>query len=250
MAAQKKRSEVTKPKKTVKRAVAPQQVKEALLEKDTTTTVMVAEIATVENVTEPQNEPAPKPDEPVSENIEAVGPAEQDAEQDVEQEIASGGSMGKYFMWLFGAILFLLALGAFVYFAYLRGIAVGEQNMREKAAVRPTPQEKLPTPTPEEEKKDAYSIIIENGSGIGGEAGRAKTLLEDKDYTIASVGNADTSDYQDSVIKAKDDVPSSWLEALKKSLEDTYVVAKDVEKLGENESSDVIIIVGSTPSEK
>ncbi|MEK7571274.1 MAG: LytR C-terminal domain-containing protein [Patescibacteria group bacterium] len=109
----------------------------------------------------------------------------------------------------------------------------------------PTPtEEPTPTPTPEEEVDlTAYTIDIENGSGITGEAANLKSALTTAGFTIGSVGNADSSDYVQTQITVKDTVSKGYIEALEKELQKTYAVETVSEDSAQ--ATDVVIIIGS-----
>ncbi|HSA84364.1 MAG TPA: LytR C-terminal domain-containing protein, partial [Patescibacteria group bacterium] len=92
----------------------------------------------------------------------------------------------------------------------------------------------------------AYSISVLNGSGISGEAASLRTQLEDAEFVVDSVGNADTSDYTRTEVFAKEGVSEAYLNTLIKELEKTYEVNSVTETLDESESVDVEIIIGST----
>ena len=109
----------------------------------------------------------------------------------------------------------------------------------------PTPEV---TPTPDEAAKDEFTIEILNGSGISGEAGRAQVLLEDEGFTVSGIGNADNSDYTETVISSKENVSSEWLSLLKKSLQEAYVVSSG-DELSSDAETDVVITVGSSKPE-
>jgi hypothetical protein len=109
----------------------------------------------------------------------------------------------------------------------------------------PTPiatQEQPPTPAPEVDVS-IYEIEVLNGSGIAGEAARAEQLLEEEKFTVTSIGNADTADYQKTIIRAKEAVSEEYLDKLKEFLDEFYVLG-DSEALDEPEEADVVIIVG------
>jgi hypothetical protein len=108
-----------------------------------------------------------------------------------------------------------------------------------------TSEEPTNTPTPDEVDKTAFTIEIQNGSGIAGEAGRAQELLEGDDFKVESTANAENYDYKETVIQAGADVDEEWLDLLKETLEQNYTVESKVEELPEGSETDVIVIVGS-----
>ena len=47
------------------------------------------------------------------------------------------------------------------------------------------------------------TIAVKNGSGVTGAAAKASNFLKDLGYTVSSTGNADNSDYENTVIEVK-----------------------------------------------
>lgn len=139
-----------------------------------------------------------------------------------------------------GIIIIGLLAGGGYYFWQSRGAA----TTSETAETTPTPDTEQPTPTPEENvEKDAFSIEIQNGSGIAGEAGRAQELLEGDDFKVTGTANADNYDYEETVIQAGDDVPDAWIDELIASLEKNYTVQTRIDDKGDSDA-DVVVIVG------
>lgn len=122
-----------------------------------------------------------------------------------------------------------------------------------KTTVSPTPNKKITptpsgmkTPTPTEEPVASTKLRIEvlNGSGTSGEASKMASFLKSKGYLIASTGNADAFDYEQTTIQIKKS-KSSELAQLKKDLSSSYEVASSVSNLAETSSFDAIVIVGA-----
>ena len=146
----------------------------------------------------------------------------------------------KNYMW---PILFIFIIAL----ALLGGIFVYKQSMNKGADVNvvtlsPTPTV-VPSPTIALDLSK-YPVEILNGSGVDGEAGKQKTNLEAEGFTVSSVGNADNSDYTETIIQAKETVDQAFLDKLKSILEKSFVVG-ETEELSEDEDSDVIVIIGS-----
>lgn len=119
---------------------------------------------------------------------------------------------------------------------------------RKAAEVTPSP---VPTiavePTKVKEVNLAeYSIEVLNGSGITGGAAKLKTALTTEGFQVTSTGNADKSDYTDTIISAKKEVNSAYLEKLKDNLKKTYTLASDSKiPVPESSEADIIITIGS-----
>lgn len=139
-------------------------------------------------------------------------------------------------------VLTIVILGAGGYFYYK-----STKSQSANDSMQPTvtvSEEPTATPTPEEVNKSEFTIRILNGSGIVGEAGRAKDLLEGGGFTIDSTGNADNYDYADTVIQAGDTVKQAWVDSLKESLGTKYNVKSSTETIADGVEADVVVIIG------
>lgn len=90
-----------------------------------------------------------------------------------------------------------------------------------------------------------YKILVKNGAGIAGEAGKVKTLLADNGFEEISVGNADSYDYQKTEIIFKEDIPKVVFDAVKDSIRDDYAIEFPIEVLSKDDEYDSVVIVGS-----
>lgn len=146
---------------------------------------------------------------------------------------------GRNKKWLGIITLVLVAIVGVVYFMFFRGGS-------KKAEPTPTPtamvEEVTPTTEPAIAKED-LKIKILNGSGVVGEAGRVKTILEKAGYKIESTDNAESYDHKETEIQAKTAVTSTVLDELKKLLEKDYTVTTS--KLEKDNEVDIIVTVGS-----
>ena len=104
-------------------------------------------------------------------------------------------------------------------------------------------QENIPTPSPEEKLVDfsLFSVTVLNGSGIAGEAGRVKILLEEGGFSVSKTGNADRYDYEETLVYVKENVPDQVTEALQNIIGDISVMTDETYP---NEDADVVIIAG------
>lgn len=134
----------------------------------------------------------------------------------------------------------LLGAGGFLYY----------QSSQQKLATPPadtmvsvTPTEE-PTPTPEEVDREEYTIKVLNGSGIVGKAGEVETLLTDEGFVVDSTGNAESYDYEETVIQAGEDVSPAFLQALRDVLREEYDVDSTFEAIEGDSDADVVVIVG------
>lgn len=116
----------------------------------------------------------------------------------------------------------------------------------------PTPlptKEPVSTPTPEEVDLSAYTITVLNGSGLTGEAAKAKTQLIEAGFKVGTVGNASSSDYTKTTIAAKKDVDPQYLNELIATLKKTYKVNSVVETSSASATSEVTVTLGSGKAE-
>ncbi len=122
---------------------------------------------------------------------------------------------------------------------------------RKTVEISPSPK---PTITVEPTKVtvvnlEEYSIEVLNGSGITGAASKLKEALTTEGFKVISAGNADKSDYTDTIIAAKKKVSSAYMEKLKENLKKTYTVVADSKTLvPETSEADVVITIGSSTS--
>lgn len=145
-------------------------------------------------------------------------------------------------------VLTVVILGGALY--YKQSATKSNNSLKESSAkkVTPTPTKSpTPTPTKTEVDKSKYSVEILNGSGIAGEAGRAKTYLEDEGYDISSTSNADKFDYQESVLEVGKDVNKDYLTELKVFISKKYLLNETVEEAAGTE--DILLIIGKSKAE-
>ena len=160
-------------------------------------------------------------------------------------------------LWLFVIVGFVFLVGGSGALLYFREKAVKQDPKEEKVAPTPTAGKLSPiqspvTPTVSSSSKSAnlkvdylqYAIRVLNGSGIRGEASKLKDFLEEEKFVVKDIDNADSSDYEKTVIQAKKEVPSAFLSTLKSVLEKTYLLDANKE-LEDSEEVDIVIIIGS-----
>jgi len=87
-----------------------------------------------------------------------------------------------------------------------------------------------------------YTIAVFNGSGINGQAGTFKSLLEAKGYVVESIANADKEDYSEVSISAKKTVSSDFVSELKKTISSSFTVNEKIVELGASAATDLEII--------
>ena len=131
---------------------------------------------------------------------------------------------------------------------YFRENASNQVSLEDEITSTPSPSRVSPTPASDSAKlaidHSKYKIKVLNGSGIGGEAAKGKAILETEKFVIEEIGNAETSDYEKTVIQAKKGVDKAFLDKLKSVLGETYLLGSN-EMLEDSEEVDVVIIIGS-----
>jgi hypothetical protein len=145
------------------------------------------------------------------------------------------------FVWAVVTILVAVATGGILF-------AAAKKTSPIKLFARPTPSPTAaptatPTPTPATIDKTSFEIQVLNGGGTPGAAGKMKTFLEDKGYTVASTGNTDEYTYTTTEIHGKTTTKDA-IANLEADLKDTYTVGTVAADLSASASADVQVIVG------
>lgn len=117
-------------------------------------------------------------------------------------------------------------------------VNIGQAN---RPTITPTPVP--PTPTPSF-KKEELKIKVLNGSGTVGKATEVKNLLKDKGYQEIVTGNADNYDFTKTVIQVKKSLVGAG-KVVASDLKDSVSSPKIDNTLSDDETSDVIITIGS-----
>lgn len=118
----------------------------------------------------------------------------------------------------------------------------------ESPSASPSPS---PTPKPSVNPVDKttgldrskLNVVIQNGSGEAGVAGKASDYLKGLGYNISSTGNADNYNYTNVFIKVKPD-KSDFLSLLKKDLGFNYAIGTTSADLSSGTSEDALVIIG------
>ncbi len=114
-----------------------------------------------------------------------------------------------------------------------------------------TPNEaQSPTPTPSataaaEVKREDLKAQVLNGTGKAGVAASAKDYLEGLGYKDVGTGNAETSDFEETVISIKDS-KKDYVETLRKDLSAKYTVATVVKTISSGADFDAVITIGTS----
>lgn len=145
-------------------------------------------------------------------------------------------------------VIVLIAVGGALYYFRIREL----KQITKENKVEPSPTISSVTPTVSQATESAnlnvslqYKIRVLNGSGISGEASKVRGLLEEEKFVVEDIDNADSSDYEKTIIRAKKDVSKEYIDTLKKLLGKTYVLDTE-EELKESADVEVIIIIGKS----
>ncbi|MEK7543450.1 MAG: LytR C-terminal domain-containing protein [Patescibacteria group bacterium] len=111
-----------------------------------------------------------------------------------------------------------------------------------KPTPTPTPSP-TPIPTPAAAARSDITLQILNGGGTSGSAGKAKTFLEEKGYTVSATGNTDEYTYKKTEVHVKAD-KEAYLELLKKDVSENYTLGTSSADLPSDSSYDAQVIVG------
>ncbi len=91
--------------------------------------------------------------------------------------------------------------------------------------------------------RSKLSVIVQNGSGTEGVAGKGANILKDLGYDVASTGNADNYNYTGVTIKVKKE-NSNFIDLLKKDLAKNYTITATSSDLPSSSPTDSLIIIG------
>ena len=152
-------------------------------------------------------------------------------------------------------VIWILIPGIFILGAILGGVVFYQKGVNTiDIKETPTPISSIaPSATPSSTPAanvdvSKFDVAIFNGSGIAGEAGRAKDLLTKAGFNVTSTANAATYDYTKTIIKTKAAVDASVIQKIKDALSKNYVMGES-QTLAATATTDIQIIIGSSKAE-
>jgi hypothetical protein len=165
-----------------------------------------------------------------------------DTTKEVEKK---SGSKFKVFLGFFVLLLVIAAVVGGVFY-YQKGVGGMIEPTDQEDQKEPGVTVEEPSATPTEEPLDlsSYRVSVLNGSGVAGAAANAKDELEEAGFEEVNIGNADSSDYDSTVVSKKESVDEKVFEKVRDTLSNDYSVVKSDENLEEDSTYDVIIILG------
>ncbi len=233
---------------TAQAAAEPEEVRAPV-----TQVVEVVEEEIVAPVSLPTPEPAPEETPPVpdeeptpeseirKEKVEELYQEAKESHVMPEISVHKNKPAASLFVWAIVTILVALLTGGILY-------AAAKKTSPLTLFARPTPTPTAtptptPTPTPATIDKTSFEISVLNGGGTPGAAGKMKTFLEEKGYTVASTGNTADYTYTETEIHGKETMKDA-VANLEADLKDTYTLGTVATDLPASASADVEIIVG------
>lgn len=117
-----------------------------------------------------------------------------------------------------------------------------------QSTASPTPQTEglsspaSPTPSGTPVDKSTVSILIQNGTGIAGEAAYLQGVLTNAGYTNISTGNADTSDNTDTSVTYSATLDKSVSDDITQTLSGIYQTVDT--NTSSSQTQDVVIVTG------
>lgn len=153
-------------------------------------------------------------------------------------------------LWL---LIILIIVGALV-FAFFKGIgpfAAISPFAKTEATPTPSPISQVdstfenasPSPT-EDVDRSGVKLRVLNGSGVTGKASSTKDFLENLGWTVASIGNADGSDYSSTEVRFKSSAKDYEVTIIE-DLSEKFSASASNDDLEASGSADIEVIVGS-----
>lgn len=158
-------------------------------------------------------------------------------------------SQGKNAKWLW-ILIILIVIGS-VAFAIFRGI--GPFSKFKLGGVQETVESPTPfnfsSPSPEASPAGAVErseakVRVLNGSGVAGAAAALKDSLEGRGWTVDKIGNAESDDFTNTVIRFKASF-ANFRDTLFEDLSSDYSVEVSDDNLEATDSADIEVILGS-----
>jgi len=148
-------------------------------------------------------------------------------------------------------------IGGFAYLVNNKNIHQGEVAQAQDSVVQETPRQDLPKENVEEEEvkpavggeelpldKVNLKIMIENGAGEAGLAGRTKDFLENLDYNVINVGDSEIVGRQNTLLKFKTS-KIGYKETLRREMRENFLDIVVEDDLDPDLEYDLLIVVGT-----
>jgi len=224
--------------------VESQEVK-AEQESDTEATISEQDLsdkAGLDSLSDEQSDEAEKEEDTVSVQIT------ESSFTKLEDDSGKRKSILLYFL-IVAFVAFLVGIASMATISYV--LNNNTSSNARKSAPSPTSIAAKPTVSQNISSKpvdlSAYTIKVLNGTTTSGEAAKVGKKLSDAGFKIASVGNADKSDFEKTQISVKKKIDSAFISKLKDVLKKTYVLGPD-SQAGATAEADVVVTLGSSLS--
>lgn len=141
---------------------------------------------------------------------------------EVAAEASKGGSnnMKKIIL----VVLLLLVGGALIFFG-VKAVSQFMGGNGSEEALEEELVEEASTPTPTQEvtiDKSEVIVGVLNGTGTPGQAGKAKTVMEDLGFEGVTVGNASSKDATLTTVEFSGDIPKSLRDEIMEALDEVF----------------------------
>lgn len=166
----------------------------------------------------------------------------------IYQDNQEGGNAK--WLWVLIALIVVGALG----FAFFKGIGPfaklkGGEAVQETSPSPAAIVEEVTSPSPEATTgakidKTLAKIRILNGGGKAGAASEAKDFLEARDWVVTTLGNADSYDFSQTIVRVKAKFAKLGA-ALIEDLSSKYSVQPTTEELEATATADLEVIIGT-----
>ena len=147
-------------------------------------------------------------------------------------------------------VIFLLLLGGALIFAGIKAADkfMGNEEEAEEELTEEILEEATPTPTPTPEatiEKSEVTVKVLNGTGTPGQAGKAKTVMEDLGFEDVTAGNAPSRNATSTTVVFSVDIPQSLRDEIVEALDEVF----DEVEQEEDEDTEMTITVTTGPEE-
>lgn len=209
-----------------------------VVEEDTSSSVPVAPT----DEAPPPAEPEPTAESEIrKEKVEELYQEAKESSVMPEISVHKSKSIKFIFVWAIITIFVALLTGGIL-------IAAAKKTSPIKLFARPTPTPTAtptptPTPTPAAIDKASFEIKVLNGGGTPGAAGKMKTFLEEKGYTVSGTGNTEEYTFTETEIHGKETMKDA-IANLEADLKDTYTLGTVATDLSASSSADIEVIIG------
>lgn len=210
----------------------------------TTESLKVDSESTTSDSTEesPKETPSPKTEDDIKKWLNETDPEE------TFEEAPKGGKLKAFIIALI-VVTILGAVGGGIYY-YQTNVSSVDTGNESNVVITPTITPS-PTEAPVEDiDLSAFTVEVLNGSGKAGLAGTVATALTDAGFLDATAGNADASNYEETIVSLKESTPKGVYTELDKILGTDYVLELSEEPLDEDSEYDVSIVLGSSKPEE